>query len=151
MALRTLPRSCLLAVIVAESMSAVVPSAASAAEHAVFLNAPASSAAPSAKFAAQFELQLSLPQGQGIARQLIDAGVNQDDAAAAAKLAAGHMGAGAGGCTAKVSIERNSGVQGFSLMRVQLTTASSQTVIERRDGALSVASDTPTRNSLNLV
>jgi len=122
-----------------------------AAEHAVFLNAPASSATPSARFAAQFELRLRLPQGQGIARQLIDAGVSQDDAAAAAKLAAGHMGAGSGGCTAKVSIEQTSGAKGFSLIRVQLTTASSQTVIERRGGALTIASDAPTTNSPNLV
>ena len=108
-------------------------------------------AAPTPKFAAQFELKLTLPQGQGIARQLIDAGVSQDDAAAAAKLAAGHMGAGAGGCTAKVSIERTSGAKDFSLMRVQLTTASSRTVIERRNGMLTVASDTPTTNSPDLV
>jgi hypothetical protein len=136
---------------IAAIAASLASTSAVAAEHAVFLNAPASMAAPSAKFAAQFELQLSLPQGQGIARQLIDAGVSQDDAAAAAKLAAGHMGAGAGGCTAKVSIEQTSGVKGFSLMRVQLTTASSQTVIERRDGALTIASDTPTTNSPNLV
>ena len=100
---------------------------------------------------AQFQLRLRLPEGRGLARLLLDAGVSRDDAGAAARLAAGHLGAGAGGCTALVSIERSAGTTGFSLVRVQLVTDATQTVIERRGRDLVVASDTAARGTPRLV
>jgi hypothetical protein len=125
-------------------------SGAIAAEHAIFLNAPAVAGSPLPKLAVQFQLKLHLPEGKGLARLLIDAGVNQDDAATAAKLAAGHLGAGAGGCQAKVSVERSAdGV--YSVVRVQLVTEARETVIERRGAELTIASDTPTSSAPRLV
>lgn len=126
-------------------------SGAIAAEHAIFLNAPAAAGAPVPKLAAQFHLKLHLPEGKGLARLLLDAGVNPEDAAAAAKLAAGHLGAGAGGCEATVSIERGANGGTFSLVRVQLSTDTRQAVIERHGAELTLASDTPTSRSLRLV
>lgn len=124
--------------------------AAEAAEHSTFLRAPALAQPPAAKNAAQFQLKISLPEGRGLARALLDAGVNQHDAGTAARLAAGHLGMGEGGCFATISIERNpSG--GFSLMRVQLSTQARQTVIERRGSELTVAADNPTSRSPALV
>jgi hypothetical protein len=136
---------------VAAASSLMLPGAAGAAEHAIFLNAPAVAGPPVPKLAVQFGLKLHLPEGKGLARLLIDAGVNQDDAAAAAKLAAGHLGAGAGGCEATVSIERSADGGSFSLVRVQLSTDARQAVIERRGAELTLASDTPTSRSLRLV
>jgi hypothetical protein len=128
-----------------------VPSAAGAAEHAIFLNAPAIGGSPAPKLAVQFQLKLRLPEGRGLARMLLDAGVNQDDAAAAARLAAGHLGAGSGGCQAMVSVERNAQGGASSLVRVQLITDTRLTVIERRGTELTIASDTPTSGALRLV
>jgi hypothetical protein len=137
-------------VAIAACFSLAVSSAASAAENAVFLNAPAELNSATPKFAGQFQLKVQLSEGRGLARALLDVGVNQDDAAAAARLAAGHLGAGAGGCFATVSIERDaSGLQ--SLMRVQLSTEARQMVIERRGSELAVASDNPTSKSPALV
>lgn len=121
-----------------------------AAENPMFLNAPAVAGSPLPKLAAQFQLKLNLPEGKGLARLLIDAGVNQVDAAAAAKLAAGHLGAGAGGCQARVSVEQSAdGI--FSVVRVQLVTDAHETVIERRGAELMISSDTPTRRASGLV
>lgn len=135
---------------IAASATLALPSAAAAEEHPVFLNAPAklNSAAP--KFAGQFQLKVQLPDGHGLARALLDVGVNQDDAAAAARLAAGHLGAGKGGCFATISIERDAS-GGQSLMRVQLSTEARQMVIERHGSELAVASDNPTSKSPALV
>lgn len=121
-------------------------SAAGAAEHATFLNAPALAGPPAAKAAAQFQLKLSLPEGLGLARALLDVGVRQADAAAAARLAAGHLGTGAGGCEALISIERNAAGD-YSLMRVQLATETRRAVIEWRGTDLVLASDTPMSKS----
>jgi hypothetical protein len=129
----------------------LMPDVAGAAETAKFLNAPASAVAPAAKLAVQFELQIRLPQGKGLARQLLDAGVDQDDAAAAARLAAGHLGDESSGCFAKVSITRDSANDASRLVRVMLTTEVDQTVIERRGNELAVASQTVTRKFPRLV
>lgn len=118
-----------------------VTSAAGAAGQAIFLNAPALTGPPAAKAAAQFQLKVSLREGRGLARALLDLGVRQDDAAAAAKVAAGHLGAEAGGCEALVSIERNP-TGDYSLMRVQLATDTRRAVIEWRGTELVLASDT---------
>jgi hypothetical protein len=128
-----------------------VPSAASAAEPANFLNAPAIGGSLAPKLAVQFQLKLRLPEGRGLARVLLDAGVSQDDAAAAARLAAGHLGAGSGGCQAMVSVERNAQGGASSVVRVQLMTDTRLTVIERRGTELTIASDTPTSGALRFV
>lgn len=129
----------------------VVAGAAGAAETAKFLNAPASAARPVPKLAVQYGLKLHLPEGRGLARLLLDAGVNQDDAAAAAKLAAGHLGDGSGGCQATVSISRGADGAGFRLERVQLYTQAEQTVIEWRNGELAIASQSPSKYYPRLV
>lgn len=93
-----------------------------------------------AKGAVLYSLKLRLPAGQGLARMLIQAGVSQSDAAAAARLAAGHLGAENGGCDAKIEISRALEEDSYRLERAVLLTASDQTVIERRAGELIIAS-----------
>ena len=120
----------------------VAHGAASAAGPLPFLVAPASSAAPAPEQAALYELKLRLAEGRGLARLLLDAGVNRDDAAAAARLAAGNLGSGLGGCTAKVEISRDVEGTAFRLERVTLLTQAGATIIERRQGKLTIASQT---------
>ena len=127
------------------------PVTAIAAETARFINAPAPIAAQPPNLAAQYELRLMLHDGKGLARQLLDAGVNKDDAAEAARLAAGHLGGGTTDCFAKVSVVRVSASSGLTLVRVMLTTDSDQTVLERRDGQLAIASQAAMRKSPKLV
>jgi hypothetical protein len=136
-----IPKFCVLAV-TAALLSAAGP--AQAGETAKFLNAPATATAPALKLAVQFDLQLQLPEGRGLAQLLMNAGVDQNDAAAAARLAAGHLGDGTGGCFAKVSIARDSASGAYSLVRVMLMTERDQTVIERRGGELAIASQAAT-------
>jgi hypothetical protein len=121
---------------------ALAHGAASAAEPQPFLLAPSSSAPPAPELAAVYALKLRLSEGRGLARLLLDAGVNRDDAAAAARLAAGNVGAGPGGCTAKVEISRGVEGRGYKLERVTLLTDAGATVIERRRGKLAIASQT---------
>ena len=135
--------------ILAATVSMSMASAAGAAEHATFLNALASDGPPPEKSAAQFQLRMRLTDGR-LARALFDVGVRQGDAAAAAKLAAGHLGAEAGGCDALVSIERNPDGT-YSLMRVQLSTDTRRAVIEWRGTDLVLASDTVISQSPPLV
>lgn len=118
----------------------LAPGVAQAGETAQFLNAPTTAGRPALKLAVQYELKISLPEGRGLARLLLDAGVNQADAAAVARLAAGRLGEASGGCEAKVSISRTSGGTGFRLERVQIYSQDGQTVIERRRGELAIAS-----------
>jgi hypothetical protein len=135
---------------VAAASSFGLPGAASAAEHATFLNAPAAAGSMVPKLAVQFQLKLRLPEGRGLARLLLDAGVSEADAGEAARVAAGHLGAGSGGCQARVSVERSAeGV--FSVARVELITDAHETVIERRGAELRITSDTPTRSAPRLV
>jgi hypothetical protein len=122
---------------------AVAPTAAGAAETAQFLNAPVTAAPPAPKLAVQYELKLRLPEGRGLARSLLDAGVDRDDAAAAARLAAGHLGDGQSGCDVRIAISRSVDGGGYRLDRVTLFSSVSQTVIERRRGELTVASTNP--------
>lgn len=122
---------------------ALLPAATYAAESAHFMNTPATGTPLSPNLAVQFDLKMHLPQGKGLARQLLDAGVNRDDAAAAARLAAGHLGDGTGGCDVKVSISRNMEAKNFTLERALITSPTAQTVIERRNGELTIASTSP--------
>lgn len=131
-------RSSVAAVAIAVAMG--IGSPVVAAETATFLNAPAKAGIAPVKFAGQFEFKLHLPQGRGLARLLIDAGVAQDDAAAAAKLAAGRMDDGRNGCFATVSVERGANGE-LSLIRVMLTTDDQRTIIERRGPDLAIASE----------
>jgi hypothetical protein len=135
--------------ILATALAVAQPAVAS--ETAQFLNAPVTAATPSVRLAVQYELKLNLPEGRGLARMLLDAGVSQDDAAAAARLAAGHLGEDIGGCQAKVSVSRMSDGRGFALERVTLFTNADQTVIERRRGELTIASTTANRKYPRLV
>lgn len=114
---------------------------AHAAETARFLNAPVAEAAPAAKLAVQFDLRLRLPQGRGLAKLLLDAGVDREDAAEVARVAAGHLGDGAGGCDVQVSISKETNGR-FRLVRATLSTEAARTVIERRGTELTIASDT---------
>jgi hypothetical protein len=110
------------------------------ASDAPMLLAPSSSVPPSPRLAGLFDLQLQLPEGRGLARLLLDAGVDEKDAASAARVAAGHLGDGSGGCTVKVALSRAAQGLGFSLQRLVLTTGAGQTIIERRAGSLTVVS-----------
>jgi hypothetical protein len=129
----------------------VAPATAQAGERARFLHAPAAAKVPAARLAVQYDLRFRLPQGQGLARLLLDAGVDRDDAAAAARLAAGHMGDGLGGCDAEVSIAKAADGSGLRLVRATLMTAAGQTVIERHGADLTIASETPARKFPRLV
>ena len=116
-----------------------------------FLKAPATAAAPAVKLAVEYDLKLRLPGGRGLARLLLDAGVDRDDAAAAARLAAGHLGDGSGGCDVQVSVTRAVADGGFKLVRATLTTDCARTVIERRGAELTIASESAARKTLRLV
>jgi hypothetical protein len=137
----------------AAALALVVPLAQPvlAAETAQFLNAPVRAGAPPARLAVQYEMKLRLPEGRGLARLLLDAGVEQNDAAAAARIAAGHLGEDLGGCQAKVSVSRSSDGNGYRLERVTLFTQAGQTVIERRRGELAIASTAANRKYPRLV
>jgi hypothetical protein len=132
-------------------VASFIPVAAYAGETAQFLNAPAAAAAPAVKLAAEYELTLRLPEGRGLARLLLDSGVDKNDAAAAARLAAGHMGDKAGGCDVQVFISKAADGGGAKLVRATLMTAAGQTVIERRGADLAIASETATSKSPRLV
>src|SRR4051794_9723963 len=84
-------------------------SPASAEDRASFIPTPMSVSPPAPKLAVLFALKIRLPEGRGLAASLLQAGVEQDDAAAAARIAAGHLGDGSGGCDAKAEISRVAG------------------------------------------
>ena len=111
-----------------------------AADLAPLLVAPAVKMPPQTKTAVLYALKLRLPEGRGLARLLMQAGVDRTDAAAVAKLAAGHLGDGSGGCDANVEISQDAAAGGFRLERVELLTQAGQTTIERRHGELTIAS-----------
>jgi hypothetical protein len=106
---------------------------------------------PQPNAAVLYALKLRLPERRGLARMLIQAGVSATDAAAAAKLAAGHLGDGQGGCDAKIEISGALAQGGYRLQRAVLLTSSGQIVIERRAGELTIASQQPTTTALRLV
>ncbi len=103
------------------------------------VDAPASPTPPSPKLAGLFDLTFRLPEGRGLARLLLEAGVDSNDAAVAARLAAGHLGDGLGGCDAKVTVSRSLDGVGFKLERVVLASPAGQTIIERRPAGLEIA------------
>ena len=123
--------------------AALSPGATYAADSAHFMNVPATDTRLRPNFAVQVELKLRLPQGKGLARQLLDAGVDQADAAAAARLAAGHLGDATDGCDVTVSMSRDMQSEGFALRRLLIVARSYQTVSERGDGELHVGTTSP--------
>lgn len=90
--------------------------------------------------AVAYAVKLQLPEGHGLARALIEIGVNQSDAAAAARLAAGRLGERNGGCEARVELVPDVGGSGLTLERAELLTHRSHTVIERRGAELGITS-----------
>ena len=129
------------ATLMAAPFALALPTSAVAEGQPAPLNAIARPGMAVPRLGAQFQLHLQLADGR-LARALLDVGVRQEDAAAAAKLAVGHLGAGAGGCEANVSIERNAGGD-YRLMRVQLVTQERRAVIEWRGAGLALTSDAP--------
>ena len=127
------------------------PGVAGAKDLSPLFHAPSANVPSQLKRAVLFALKLKLPEGRGLARQLLDAGVNQDDAAAAARLAAGHLGDGLGGCDAKVELSQGFDGKGLRLERVELSTSASRTTIERRQGELAIASQQGSGKTLRLV
>jgi hypothetical protein len=123
-----------LPIILAAALCGTAAAAASAEQAPPAVPAVVTSAVPAPRLATVFELKLRLPQGRGLARLLLDAGVASDDAGQAAKLAAGRCDP-IGACDAKVAMSRQLG-SGLRVERIVLMSASGQTVIERRDGRL---------------
>lgn len=102
---------------------------------------PAPNARPSVTLAVTYETTFQLSKGRGLARQLIDSGIGQDDSAAAAKLAAVYLKDGKGGSSAKVAATRLPDVESLRLTRVTLYADSKVVVIERRNGKLAITSE----------
>jgi hypothetical protein len=113
---------------------------AGAAELPPFLRLPSAATSVAPNLAVLYELKLQLPEGRGLAQLLEQAGVDRDGAATAARLAAGHLGEGIGGCDIKVTVTRPAGSAELKLQRIMVATLAGQTVIERRSGELTVAS-----------
>jgi hypothetical protein len=142
-------RYMILQMVAAASLTA--HSVASAEQPAQFVPTPMSVAPPAPQLALMFVLKLRLPEGRGLAAQLLQAGVDENDAATSARIAAGHLGDGEGGCNAKIEISRPVGATHFRLERIELTTDDWRTIIERRQGQLSLASATTLSRHIPLV
>lgn len=89
--------------------------------------------------AVSYELKFRLTPDMTIAELLLQTGVNAEDATAADKLSAGHDG-GSTGCFVRIAITKPLGATEYRLQRLTLITASSQTVMERRSGAVAISS-----------
>src|SRR5258707_7504702 len=99
---RTLPT------LLAAALIGSIAAEASAATEPTAIPAVVTRAVPVPRLATLFELKLRLPQGRGLARLLLDAGIASDDAAEAAKLAAGQCDP-IGGCRAQGAGSRELG------------------------------------------
>ena len=117
-----------------------------------FLFAPASTAAPAARLAVQYELKLAVLAGGDFAAALRNSGIDDRDATAADRLAVEDWAEGESGCYAELSVTKAVEGDGLRLVRVLLIMADGrQTVIERRGDELAIASKTPARKSLRLI
>jgi hypothetical protein len=134
------PTTFLAAAVCATAAIALAPSAALAEKLPGAEPTVVTRAVPAPRLATVFELKLRLPEGRGLARLLLDAGVASDDAAEAARLAAGHLGDGSGGSSAKVEISRPLDATGLRLERLILSSADGTTIIERRGDTLALTS-----------
>jgi hypothetical protein len=124
---------------------------ANAADLPIIRAMPETKAPPPTKIAVLFAFLVHLPEGRGLARALLDLGVDRDDAAAAAKIAAGHLGDGDGGCDAKIEISRVISASGYKLERVSLVTQASQSTIERRSGELTLTGERASQATARIV
>jgi hypothetical protein len=124
---------------------------ANAADLPIIRAMPETKVSPPTKVAVLFAFTVHLPEGRGLARALLDLGVDRDDAAAAAKIAAGHLGDGDGGCDAKIEISRVISASGYKLERVSLVTQASQSTIERRSGELTLTGERASRATARIV
>ena len=131
--------ACLLA-----AAAIVAPQSARADQAADFVRAPATSSLPSINLAVSYEFNFRVAGESDLSDLLLQAGVSSDDVVAAARLAAGHVG-GSSGCYAKVSVTKLLHESAFRLQRVSLMTETTQTVMERRKGELTI-STTGARN-----
>lgn len=131
------------------ALAILAPRIAHAEETATFLRAPAKASPPAVSFAVTYELRFQVANEAELPDLLLQAGVNPDDIAAASRLAAGHLGGSAGGFV-KVSVSKTIHDKEFSLQRVTLMTETSQTVMERRKGELTISA-TGARKRSNLV
>jgi hypothetical protein len=134
------PTTFLAAAVCATAAIALAPSAALAQQMPGAQPAVVTRALPAPRLATIFELKLQLPEGRGLARLLLDAGIASDDAAEAARLAVGHLGDGSGGSEAKVEISRPLDAKGLRLERLVLSSADGTTTIERRGDRLALTS-----------
>lgn len=134
------PTTFLAAAAFATAATALAPNAALAQDPPGTLPAVVTRALPAPRLATVFELKLQLPEGRGLARLLLDAGIASDDAAEAARLAAGHLGDGSGGAAAKVEISRPLDSKGMRLERLVLSSDAGTTIIERRGDRLALTS-----------
>ena len=141
----------LFASMLAVSSLLTAPGTASARETARFLNAPATRSAPAVESAVQYELELRLRGSSGFAQALLDAGIDGDDVANAARLASDRLGDDGSRCDVKVSISKTIGQDRLGLVRVALSSEAGQIVIERRGDELVVASQAAARKFPRLV
>lgn len=119
--------------------AALLPTQAASADDRPFLRAPASQGSLPVKLAVAFELRFHLAAGGDLEAMLVQADVDADDAAAAARLAAGTASDTASGCYVKIAITKSLNGNGFRIERLTLLTEASQTVMERRGGELTVS------------
>lgn len=108
--------------------------------------APMTSAAPEPRWAGLFDLKLVLREDQGLARALLDAGVNGRDASAAAQAIAGQPVQRNGACSLTLALSRSTDGTDFGLQRLVLWGSSGQMIIERRHGVLTVVENGATRS-----
>jgi len=144
-------RPTLIIALIAFAAAALPAAAADAADLPIIRAMPETNAPVPTKVAVVFVFKVRLPEGRGLARALLDLGVDRDDAAAAAKVAAGHLGDGHGGCDAKIEISRVMSASGYKLERVSLVAQASQSTIERRSGELTLTGERPSRPTARIV
>lgn len=113
--------------------------------------APATSSVPVVKQAVLYKLKLHLQTSRAFADQLLQIGISEADVEAAMELAADRLGKGDAACDVTLEVSRAFGGQGFALERATVFASTGQTVIERRRGALAVASRSPIRKTVPLV
>ena len=132
------------------ALAIAAPQIARADELTHLLLAPATTTRPTITPAVSFELKFRLAQQSDLPDLLLQAQVNSDDIVTATKLAAGHDG-GPEGCYVKIAVSKPLGEKAFRLQRVTLVTETSQTVMERRNGALTISATLPRSDRSRIV
>lgn len=116
-----------------------------------FLLAPAEASVPAVRQAVLYKFKLHLTASDAFADQLVQLGVDGDDIEKAMDLAADRLGDGKQSCDVTLEVSRSVGGRSLSLERATVFTSAGNTVLERRRGALTVASRSATRKSVPLV